>query len=173
MSGFMPFIGSKYEDSIYGVRVLVLGLSHYGDDDDNYPEFTRDVVAENAYKSGNRFFTILSNVLRLSRDNINDEQRRLVWANVSFYNYIQEIVGDKGRISPTREMWHNANAPFLDIVKQLKPDVILVLGTELWDQLPNVEGVEWCWIKHPSSSSFSYDEAFHNFKVAIETAKSH
>ncbi|EPD5010959.1 hypothetical protein ACSAX5_004418, partial [Escherichia coli] len=64
MSGFMPFIGSKYEDSIYGVRVLVLGLSHYGDDDDNYPEFTRDVVAENAYKSGNRFFTILSNVLR-------------------------------------------------------------------------------------------------------------
>ncbi|ELF2516148.1 hypothetical protein RBP56_004977 [Escherichia coli] len=46
MSGFIPFVGSKYENSIYGLKLLVLGLSHYGDADDNYPDFTKDVIAE-------------------------------------------------------------------------------------------------------------------------------
>ncbi|HII3096809.1 hypothetical protein [Morganella morganii] len=49
MSRFLPFIGRQYEDSIYGARVMILGLSHYGDPEDAYPEFTRDVIDENAY----------------------------------------------------------------------------------------------------------------------------
>lgn len=57
--------------------------------------------------------------------------------------------------------------PFLSVIKQLQPNVILVLGTELWDHLPEVDGVEWCWIRHPSSSNFSYDQAFNNLKKSI------
>ncbi|BEG46689.1 hypothetical protein KXR38_005439 [Escherichia coli] len=167
MSGFIPFVGSKYENSIYGLKLLVLGLSHYGDADDNYPDFTKDVIAENAYTTGNRFFTILTNVLRLSRESITDDQRKITWENIAFYNYIQQIVGEKGRISPTKEMWDSAREPFLSVIKQLQPNVILVLGTELWDHLPEVDGVEWCWIRHPSSSNFSYDQAFNNLKKSI------
>ncbi|EMD0829188.1 hypothetical protein VP018_000967 [Morganella morganii] len=61
--------------------------------------------------------------------------------------------------------------PFLNVVKELKPQIIIVLGTQLWDQLPEVDGVEWCWVKHPSSGSFSYDEAFSNFKKSLENIK--
>ena len=68
-------------------------------------------------------------------------------------------------------MWDKARQPFLNVVKELKPQIIIVLGTQLWDQLPEVDGVEWCWVKHPSSGSFSYDEAFNNFKNAIENIK--
>lgn len=34
MSRFLPFIGRQYEDSIFGARVMILGLSHYGDPED-------------------------------------------------------------------------------------------------------------------------------------------
>ncbi|CAM8005801.1 hypothetical protein MOMOMMO210B_19210 [Morganella morganii] len=108
MSRFLPFIGRQYEDSIYGVKVMILGLSHYGDPEDAYPEFTRDVIDENAYSPGNRFFTLLTNLLRLSKDAPDDTERRAAWEQVAFYNYIQDIVGITSRISPTPEMWDEA-----------------------------------------------------------------
>ncbi|MBV7313270.1 uracil-DNA glycosylase family protein [Morganella morganii] len=171
MSRFLPFIGRQYEDSIYGARVMILGLSHYGDPEDAYPEFTRDVINENAYSPGNRFFTLLTNLLRLSKDAPDDTERRAAWEQVAFYNYIQDIVGITSRISPTPEMWDEARQPFLNVVKELKPQIIIVLGTQLWDQLPEIDGIEWCWVKHPSSGSFSYDEAFSNFKKALENIR--
>ncbi len=57
MIRFLPFIGRQYEDSICGGRVMIPGLSHYGDPEDAYPEFTRDVIGENVYLPGNRFHT--------------------------------------------------------------------------------------------------------------------
>ncbi|MDA8518613.1 hypothetical protein [Citrobacter sp. Igbk 16] len=41
---FMPFVGEKYHNSRYGVRVLVPGESHYGADEDWSPDFTQKVV---------------------------------------------------------------------------------------------------------------------------------
>ena len=171
MTKFLPFIGRKYNNSIYGVRVMILGLSHYGDYEDQYPEFTRDVINENAYSAGNRFFTLLTNLLRLSKIAPSDDERKAAWEHVVFYNYIQDIVGATGRISPTTEMWNAAKRPFLNVVQELKPQLIIVLGTQLWDQLPEINGIEWCYVKHPSSGSFSYDEAFQSYQESLKRIK--
>lgn len=150
---FMPFVGEKYHNSRYGVRVLVLGESHYGAGEDCSPDFTQKVVEQCAYESGTPFFSKLTNVLRGRTDWPTEEERRETWQHVAFYNFVQEFVGGGSRIAPTREMWQASQAPFLEVVRTLEPDVILVLGARLWqkvDALPPTFPVEWCGITHPS-----------------------
>lgn len=158
---FQPYVGDKYYDSHYGVRVMVLGESHYGDSLDSASNFTQNVVIECAMKAGFPFFSKLTNVLRGCPDYPTEEERKETWKHIAFYNYIQEFVGKDARIAPTAEMWKAAYAPFLEVVKILKPDVILVLGNRLRDTMPNLPPeypVEWCSIIHPSSS-MAYEPA--------------
>ncbi|ELI8386426.1 hypothetical protein ACA503_001243 [Yersinia enterocolitica] len=151
---FPPFVGDKYYDSCYGIRVMVLGESHYGDGSDSVCNFTQYVVKEHALKAGQAFFSKLTNLLRGHIDYPTEEERIEIWKHVAFYNYIQEFVGEGARIAPTPEMWKAAYVPFLEVVKQLEPNVILVLGSRLWDEVPELPPaypVEWCGIIHPSS----------------------
>ena len=56
-------------------------------------------------------------------------------------------------IAPTSEVWKTAEDPYFKVVRELEPDVILVLGNRLWDKVPNLPSdypVEWCGITHPS-----------------------
>lgn len=156
---FLPFVGEHYHNSRYGVRVLVLGESHYGATEDSGPDFTQKVVQDCAYVPGEPFFSKLTNVLRGRIDWPTDEERHETWQHVAFYNFIQEFVGGQSRIAPTPAMWQAAQAPFLEVVRTLEPDVILVLGSRLWnnvDELPPTYPVEWCSITHPSGA-MSYE----------------
>ena len=157
---FRPFVGSKYAGSRYGVRVLVLGESHYADEHDVGHDYTQYVVKTHAYCAGIPFFSKLTAVLRGDTSYPTDEERFETWQHVAFYNFVQEIVGEGSRIPPTPEAWKAAEAPFFEVVRELDPDVILVLGNRLWDKVPNLPPeypVEWCSIMHPSSSCMSYD----------------
>ncbi|ALL15906.1 hypothetical protein PE051_01640 [Enterobacter asburiae] len=151
---FHPFVGEKYYNSRYGARVMVLGESHYGDGIDSAPDFTQYVIQEHAVKPGLPFFTKLTNVLRGSVDCPTEEERIETWKHVAFYNYVQEFVGESARIAPTTAMWKASYAPFLEVVRELEPNVIVVLGSRLWDNVPNLPPeypTEWCSIIHPSS----------------------
>lgn len=166
---FLPFVGDKYRDSRYGVRLLVLGESHYGAEEDDAPDFTQRVIRENAYTAGLQFFSKVTNVLRGRADWPTDEERREAWRHVAFYNFVQEIVGNDSRIAPTTKMWREAQAPFVEVVRQLEPDVILVLGVRLWnnvDALPPTFPVEWCGVKHPGGG-MSYNQAFSELAEAM------
>ncbi|ENT4838116.1 TPA: hypothetical protein ACNHSB_004962, partial [Escherichia coli] len=99
---FQPWVGDHYHSSRYGVRVMVLGESHYGEPEDYAPDFTQHVINEHAFQPGLRFFTIATNLLRGTTDEPTAEERREAWQHVAFYNYVQEFVGDAGRIRPTR-----------------------------------------------------------------------
>ncbi|MCM5697381.1 MULTISPECIES: hypothetical protein [unclassified Leclercia] len=134
--------------------MLVLGESHYGATEDSGPDFTQKVVQDCAYIPGEPFFSKLTNVLRGRIDWPTDEERRETWQHVAFYNFIQEFVGGQSRIASTPDMWRAAQAPFLEIVRALEPDVIIVLRSRLWnkvDELPPEFPVGWCGILHPSS----------------------
>lgn len=149
----MPFVGEKYRNSRYGVRIMVLGESHYSYEEYTGANFTQKVIADCAYVPGFAFFSKLTNVLRGRIDWPTDEERREIWQHVAFYNFVQEFVGGESRIAPTREMWREAQKPFQEVVRTLEPDVILVLGARLWqkvDALPPTFPVEWCGITHPS-----------------------
>lgn len=166
---FLPFVGDKYRDSRYGVRLLVLGESHYGGEEDDAPDFTQMVIRKYAYTPGLPFFSKLTNVLRGHTDWPTEEERREAWRHVAFYNFVQEFVGNDSRIAPTPAMWREAQAPFVEVVRQLEPDVILVLGVRLWnnvDALPPTLPVEWCGVKHPSGG-MAYEPTFAELAEAM------
>jgi hypothetical protein len=170
---FQPWVGNLYRASNrFGVRVLVLGESHYGDESETRPTVTTEVVRWLAQDERHAFFTKVSKVLLgLDGDTwLNDEARGEVWEHVAFYNYIQGFVSTDPRVRPTTEMWENSREPFLQVVRELNPQLILVLGIELGRNISAVNGdIEVCVIQHPSTG-FSYEKWNGKFYEALERA---
>jgi hypothetical protein len=171
---FEPWIGRLFEDNNhFGIRVLVLGESHYGDGAETRATVTSEVVRSLAQDERHAFFTKVSKVL-LGLDGattIDNETRGEIWEHIAFYNYIQGFVGTDARVRPTAEMWDEAREPFFKVVHDLNPKLILVLGKELGNSLPNIpEGIEVCIIQHPSTG-FSYEKWNPLFLQAIQRAK--
>ena len=136
---FDPWVGSKYESSnVFGVRVLLLGESHYGKPSELCTAFTADVVRKWAQSRPDPFFTKVSRVLLGLDENarLSDEARAEIWEHVAFYNYIQQLVGDTSARRPTSGMWAGAAAPFLGILRELRPNAVLVLGKAVEQHLP-------------------------------------
>jgi hypothetical protein len=171
---FEPWKGSKYgADNRFGIPVLVLGESHYGDESKGRSTVTTEVVRRLAQENRHAFFTKISKVL-LGLDGktwIDNEARGDVWEHIAFYNYIQCFVSTDPRVRPSPEMWAAARAPFLHVLNELDPKVVLVLGKELAGHLPVLpDGIEVCRIQHPSTG-FDYRKWNPIFHEAIERAK--
>ena len=58
------------------------------------------------------------------------------WHSVAYSNYIQQFTGLAARDRPTEQMWREAVDPFFEILNKLRPDFVLVLGSQLWNRLP-------------------------------------
>jgi hypothetical protein len=168
---FQPWIGNLYKaNNRFGTRILVLGESHYGDESETKQTVTTEVVRRLAQDERHPFFTKVSKVLLGCYENtwLNDEERAEVWEHVAFYNYIQGFVSTDARVRPTAEMWKNSREPFFQIVRELHPQLILVLGIELGRNIPPVNGgIEVCVIQHPSTG-FSYKKWNAKFLEALE-----
>ena len=72
-------MGDHYYPSCYGVRILVLGESHYGDHENYAPGFTQNVIKDYAFQLGFRFFTMTPKLLRRTIDDPTAEERRDTW----------------------------------------------------------------------------------------------
>ncbi|MDE0508015.1 MAG: hypothetical protein OXI17_05195 [Gammaproteobacteria bacterium] len=179
--GFRPWIGERYgRQSRFGVRVLVLGESHYDWLKRNCPEnkVTIEVVEYHTQcfpKEDRRlpFFTKIANVLRGERGWIDDSDIASLFQEIAFYNFVQTFVGDAPRGNPTFRQWVEAQAPFRTVLDALQPDAVLVLGFRLRDHILEWPAdIEHAVIGHPASSHLRYDEAFPEFQGLVERAKS-
>ena len=56
--------------------------------------------------------------------------------NYTLNSYIQQLVRDTSAKRPTSGMWAGAAAPFLGILRELRPDAVLVLGRAVEQHLP-------------------------------------
>ncbi len=172
---FQPWIGELYHaNNRFGIRILVLGESHYGDESETRSTVTTEVVRSLAQDERFAFFTKISKVLLGLDGNtwLDDFSRGEVWNHIAFYNYIQGFVSSDSRVRPTDEMWENAAEPFLEVVQTLQPKLILVLGKELGNRLPVPAGdIEVCVIQHPSTG-FSYEVWNPIFIKALNKAQS-
>jgi len=172
---FTPWIGSKYAaGNRFGLRVLVLGESHYGDPQADNTGITPFVVRNYGMPlGGGPFFAKTVKVL-LQMDGtvgLTAKDRAETWEHVAFYNYIQEIVGDGPRQRPTHEMWLAAERPFLEVVEALRPNVVLALGRELERRMPALPAeIAVCSIQHPSTA-FSYARWNPRFADALAVAR--
>lgn len=177
MSGivFEPWIGNKYcQDNYFGSRVLVLGESHYGHEYETGPTVTTNVVRWLA-QGDNRhaFFTKVSKVLLGLDGNtwLDNKSRGEIWEHIAFYNYIQGFVSTGSRVRPSPELWAAAQAPFTEMLNNLSPNIVLVLGKELAAHRPQIpSGIEVCCIQHPSTG-FVYNKWNPLFSQAVQHAK--
>lgn len=139
MRRFEPWIGKDYREGFdEGVRLLVLGESHWGKMEWEHSEFTRNVVRKWCFEERDRFFTTIAKlVLGLPPGvYLSNSARQTFWNQVAFYNYVPCIVGPGPRDRPSDTKWALAQEPFRDVVDELMPHAILVLGKELWWHLP-------------------------------------
>jgi hypothetical protein len=173
MRTFDPWIGSRYmTDGVQGVRLLILGESHYGLPGDMRSTFTVDVVRWLGQQHRFRFFTIIQRLVTGTNGWLSNDDRSEFWERVAFYNYIQSFPGTRPRWRPTPEMWLAARDPFLQTVNELSPQVLLVLGKELSFNLPNLPAaISVCKVQHPSSRGFRYANWRPQVKTALEAAQ--
>ena len=133
--------GKNYESS----RLLILGESIYSWEEDGeimHPnlDHSTDVIEwinKNWYAAGRASF--LRRVTRaLARKNDPSEQERQdAWDTCAFTNYVNESVGIGAGTRPSVEMFARAEKPFLTLLERLSPSRIIVLGKEMWDNMPS------------------------------------
>lgn len=170
---FQPWIGERYHEAdLYGLRILLLGESHYGKGDED-SSFTERVVKKWGQDNRHGFFTTIAKfILNQGKGgNLSAAKRRAFWEKVAFYNYVQEIVGKKARQRPTLDMWKRSENAYYQVLQQLKPDLVVVLGKQLARNLPApVDGLVLCKVTHPSGG-FKYKDHVQSLVDAIEEAK--
>jgi hypothetical protein len=173
---FDPWVGSQYQTGGFrGLRVLILGESHYGEPEEETKAFTREWVEGYASSAkGNRFFTVVTKLLlalpvgiRLSRGT-----RRTLWDSVAFYNYIQRFPGQHSRIRPTSSMWNAAAECFPAVLSELQPTFTLILGRELAGRVPKLpSSISVCDLPHPSSFGFEQARWSNHVQAALARAE--
>lgn len=138
---FKPWIGNQFgqkNNLIGGVRILILGESHYTSDlpliGKEDPSGTIKAIEE--YGLGgvpHKFFTkVLQVVAGKKKWSMASSEIREYWHAIAFYNYVPVYVAEGPRTSPTRAMFEMGAAPFMTALKELQPEVIVVCGARLW-----------------------------------------
>ena len=150
MAFFNPWIGKHYfNNKLFSKRIFILGESHYCDknciDCGNlyqHPEcgcITSDVIGwylnpeierEKWMNTYLKFERLLVGKETSNYDSIK------IWDSLVFYNFLQVAMSGP-RISGTNQEYADAAKSFLDTLEQYCPDVLIVWGLRLWDNLPN------------------------------------
>jgi hypothetical protein len=120
------------------VRLLVLGDSHYGIDDDERSDFTGHVVECFLKKGENpRFFGAVTSTLSGNRyGDMQKDKIRSVFNDIAFYNFVKESAGPIARSAPTRRAFTNSYAAFFEVLTALAPTHVWVCGRRLWNNMP-------------------------------------
>jgi hypothetical protein len=132
-----PWIGEFYESNkLLPYRTLILGESNYTTEE-NF-DFNlviaciKDHIGENSDDNFSRFATKTRRVILGRETKVTAKE---FWENVAFYNFIQFRVGDLSKQRPTQKMWNDSILAFEELVNNIKPERILVLGQENWTNL--------------------------------------
>lgn len=148
---FKPWVGKLYgtSSSCFNKKILVVGDSHYckencsdcGDKkhSDRCSNFTEEAISDYLEQtdSGNwtKTFTKFMNSLVINKS---DYDRYTAWNSVSFYNFLQIAAGDAPRQTAEYSYGNKIHlAAFIQVVNNLKPDVIITWGNKVWDSLPS------------------------------------
>lgn len=145
---FHPWVGSDYfSGGIFGKRIMVLGESHYCaeacekcgvDFKCKCNGFTTDVVK--AYlDQDNEREGWMSTYLKFERSLVNHattpEESVKIWNSLLFYNYLQ-VAMTGSRQAGTTEQYRAAAGPFFSVLDEYQPDLLIVWGVRLWNNLP-------------------------------------
>lgn len=149
---FIPLVGPRYDEGLtQGVRVLILGESHYREDLQD-PDPDRGCTHRNfqGYLEGcdltgeSQFFQKLPKIVTRQLTPTQAESV-FAWERVAYANAVQSFVSGPST-SPTDEQFSAAGPALKELAAALKPQAILMLGKRLWDGIPPDVGV---WSNEP------------------------
>ena len=93
MIRFRPWVGEGYDAA--SPKLMILGESHHAFQDEINSDLTADTVTSyigaEHHCPWHDYFTKVHRVVLGREVPIDRESRRKFWANVIFYNYVQEI----------------------------------------------------------------------------------
>lgn len=144
---FEPWVPEAPDPRLRGVRLLLLGESHYeeGDEDEwsaaQMRELTRFVVRRWGVAPEGRtlFFANVYTLLTGRPWTLGADDHTELWNSISFYNYVQRLVPGGARHRPDKSMWGDSREAFDEVLEAVRPQAVLVLGEELWQNMRDGE----------------------------------
>lgn len=124
--------GSKYaSEGLSGQKIAIVGYSHYEDGED-YPSLTHEIVERIRTTENYAFFTSIRNAF-ISADSAD------FWDRVLFFNFLPRVIGTaRAKFETAGEDVHaEARSRVLRILRQHKPDKLVVFTSKGWDAFPD------------------------------------
>lgn len=148
---FLPWIPRSPFPRLGGVRLLLLGESHYEEDHEDWhfhdadarPDLTRKIIAEWGLHPASRrpFFANLFTMMTGQPWSAAAAELAPFWNSVFFYNYVQTLVPEGARHAPTKTMFASGGPAFREVLEQIRPEAVIVLGRRLWRNMLDQD--EW------------------------------
>ncbi len=134
---YLPWVGDEYEHQ--SVRWLILGESNYGvgvHERDAVRDLIRAHFKESSGIMDNGRYRICRASERLLHGDISEAAAiRRFWQRHAYYNYVCESMPERA-VRPTPKQFRESLPALSEVLCTLRPDVVLVLGIQLWGALP-------------------------------------
>lgn len=133
----LPWVGERYAEGLNGKRTALIGYSHWlGEDWENTPSLTRDVVAK--FVEGDRI-SFFSRITSAFEDAGLCSGRDDLWQRVAFFNFIPSIVGgpELRYAVGTKQQAAAGRQRFLAFLDRHAPQTVIVFTTKGWRAFPD------------------------------------
>ena len=133
---FAPWKGKRYGRSKAGIKILVIGESHYWPGA-RIPKGLTQYVIEKVSRRGWQARGALAGVERTFSSILPDVNGGEIWHEIAFYNYLQNWIGKNAADRPKRKEFHHPASVkgLIEVLFRLKPDLVVILGTGLFKVL--------------------------------------
>ena len=153
---FDPWVGSCYDSGINGKKIMIMGHNHVceecidcgvvKDKDEVCASLTKKAVEDYIkwresgviptprYKGWLKTYFNFAKAFFGYEPDFKQEKYEL-WDKVLFYNYVQRAVADWNQ-KPNSEAYEKSQVPFMEVINEYKPDVIIVWGSAAYNNAP-------------------------------------
>lgn len=153
---FNPWVGLCYNSGINGKKLMIMGHVHVcggcnecgiiKDKNEECASFTKDVVKDYikwretgeipslGYEGWLNTYLNFAKAFFGYEPDIKLEKCEL-WDKIIFYNYVQSAVA-KWDQKPNIDVYKRSQVPFLEVINEYEPDIIIVWGADTFNRTP-------------------------------------
>ena len=153
---FDPWVGSCYDSGINGKKIMIMGHVHVcggctecgiiKDKDEECASLTKKSIGDYLkwretgedptpwYRGWLKTYFNFAKAFFGYEPNFKQEKCEL-WDKVLFYNYVQSAVSEWYQ-KPSSKDYINSQVPFMEVINEYDPDIIIVWGADAFNNAP-------------------------------------